>query len=83
MNKCFKQSVLRIAVATGHQYQNQYKELSHLSKKLIAAIVCVSAVAGIGGINNGAKRNVKADLRACPKHSAKEGCDVSHVINLK
>ena len=32
--------------------------------------VCVSAVAGIGGLNNGAKRNVKADqLRPVPRHN--------------
>ena len=32
--------------------------------------VCVSAVAGIGGLSNGAKRNAKADqLRPVPRHN--------------
>ena len=36
----------------------------------MAGNVCVSAVAGIGGLNNGAKRNVKADqLRPVPRHN--------------
>jgi hypothetical protein len=34
--------------------------------------VCVSAVAGIGGLSNGAKRNVKADqLRPVPHAKCK------------
>ncbi len=37
---------------------------------LIIDIVWVCAVAGIGGLNNGAKRNVKADqLRPVPRHN--------------
>jgi hypothetical protein len=36
----------------------------------IAANVCVSAVVGIGGLSNGAKRNAKADqLRPVPRHN--------------
>ena len=36
----------------------------------MAANVCVSAVAGIGGLSNGAKRNAKADqLRPVPRHN--------------
>ena len=36
----------------------------------IATNVCVSAVAGIGGLSNGAKRNAKADqLRPVPRHN--------------
>ena len=38
--------------------------------KGITANVCVSAVAGIGGLSNGAKRNAKADqLRPVPRHN--------------
>ena len=36
----------------------------------VAHNVCVSAVAGIGGLSNGAKRNAKADqLRPVPRHN--------------
>lgn len=42
--------------------------MSNLSSHGLTANVCVSAVAGIGGLNNGAKRNVKADqLRPVPR----------------
>ncbi|GEM_PF-3465641 len=37
---------------------------------VLIANVCVSAVAGIGGLSNGAKRNAKADqLRSVPRHN--------------
>ena len=36
----------------------------------MATNVCVSAVAGVGGLSNGAKRNAKADqLRPVPRHN--------------
>ena len=38
--------------------------------QIIAPNVCVSAVAGIGGLGNGATRNAKADqLRPVPRHN--------------
>ena len=48
----------------------RYRESVGLVGLGIGANVGVSAVAGIGGLSNGAKRNAKADqLRLVPRHN--------------